>query len=194
MKVVKTLHSDKTDEWLMESISAGDTASFNELYERYHKKITWYFYRMLGQNQELSEDCMQDLFMKIIERPELFDPSRKFSTWIFSVANNRCKNEYRKLEIRVEKAHLLKEDDYTEAHFDQVLDNGTFKKHLFDELGELGENQRSSFLLRHKYGFSIKQISEILECSEGTIKSRLFYITKKLSKKLNVYNPNTQTL
>ena len=175
----------------MKSICDGDTASFNELYERYHKKITWYFYRMLGQNQELSEDCMQDLFIKIIERPELFDTSRKFSTWVFSVANNRCKNEYRKLEIRANKAHLLKEEDGHETQFDVILDNGTFKKHLFEELEHLEGNQRSSFLLRHKYGFSIKQIAEILECSEGTIKSRLFYTTKKLSKKLKVYNPNT---
>ncbi|PCJ82810.1 MAG: hypothetical protein COA57_12865, partial [Flavobacteriales bacterium] len=57
----------------MIKICAGDNGSFNELYERYSKRILYYFYRMLGSSEEKAQDFLQDIFMKIIEKPELFN-------------------------------------------------------------------------------------------------------------------------
>jgi RNA polymerase sigma-70 factor (ECF subfamily) len=89
-----------SDEHLMEGIHHGDTDAFNELYLRYHKRLLYYFYRMLGNSSEKAQDFLQDIFVKIIDHPESFNISRKFSTWIFSVAHNMCKNEYRRLAVR----------------------------------------------------------------------------------------------
>ncbi len=57
-------------------ITRGDKGALNELYSRYSKPMMYYFYRMLGQSKEKSRDFLQDLFLKIIEKPELFDPKR----------------------------------------------------------------------------------------------------------------------
>jgi len=84
----------------MIAIHQGETAAFDELYARYQKRLLYYFYRMLGNSNEKAGDFLQDIFMKIIERPNHFDASRRFRTWLFSVAHNMCKNEYRRLSIR----------------------------------------------------------------------------------------------
>ena len=74
-----------SDEHLMTAVHGGDTGAFNELYQRYYKRLMYYFYRMLGNSNEKAQDFVQDIFIKIIERAFLFNPSRRFSTWIFSV-------------------------------------------------------------------------------------------------------------
>lgn len=184
-----TSKSALTDELLMEGIARGDTQAFSELYGRYKSKLLYYFYRMLGSDEAKAQDFLQDLFMKVVEKPDLFDSSRKFSTWIFSVAHNMCKNEYRKLEVRKimdrnsEEEALRKPSDELES--DRRADIGSFNSALYKQLDLLDNDKRTTFILRFKEGLSIKEISEAMECSEGTVKSRLFYTNKHLSSKLN---------
>jgi RNA polymerase sigma-70 factor (ECF subfamily) len=72
---------------------------------------------------------------------------------------------------------------------DQRIDRRRLEKALSEELEKLDDGHRSAFLLRHQESLSIKEIGEILGCSEGTIKSRLFYTTRKLASKLGAFNP-----
>ena len=76
-----------------------------------------------------------------------------------------------------------------DAQPDQILDQKDFKDKLFAEVEKFDEDHRSAFLLRYQQNFGVKEISEILGCPEGTVKSRLFYTTKKLAEKLKAYNP-----
>ena len=85
-----------SDEELMLFISHGKEKAFNELYGRYSRKMLFFFHSKLFKNQEKANDFLQDLFLKIIENPQSFDSSKNFSIWIYTVANNMCKNEYRK--------------------------------------------------------------------------------------------------
>ena len=89
-----------SDEELMESVEVGEETAFDELYNRYSKRLLVYFYRMLGGNEEKAQDFLQDIFVKIIEKPHLFGSKNRFSSWVFTVANNMCKNEYRRLKVR----------------------------------------------------------------------------------------------
>lgn len=172
----------------MEGITNGDTLAFSELYGRYKGKMLYYFFRMLGSNEDKAQDFLQDLFMRIVEKPDLFDSSRKFSTWIYSVAHNMCKNEYRKLEVRkvidknAEGEALNKAADNNLQ--DKETDINRFTSALHSELAQLDNDKKTTFLLRFKEGLSIKEIGETMECSEGTVKSRLFYTNKILSNKL----------
>ncbi len=100
MIFIKRNIEDFTDEMLMRNISTGDRLAFNELYSRYNDRLFYYFYRMLGNCEETANDFLQDIFLKIIDKPELFNPTFSFRKWIFSVAHNMCKNEYRKRENR----------------------------------------------------------------------------------------------
>ena len=95
----KSKFSIYSDEELMTFICRGEVEAFDEVYERYGKRLFVYFTRMLNFNRAAAEDALQDLFMKIAESPQKFDTSRSFKTWIFSVASNTCKNHYRHQEV-----------------------------------------------------------------------------------------------
>ncbi|UCB52514.1 MAG: sigma-70 family RNA polymerase sigma factor [Candidatus Zixiibacteriota bacterium] len=184
-----------SDEKLMESIQRSDTSAFDELYHRYSQRLLLYFFRELGGNEQKAQDFLQDIFLKIVEKPGLFDTERRFSTWIFTVAYNMCKNEYRRLEVReafqnnvtADAASHDYEGEYQQA--EQNVDQGRFEKAVLAELDEFDDGHRSAFLLRYQQNLSIREIGEVLGCSEGTIKSRLFYTTQKLARRLKAFNP-----
>jgi RNA polymerase sigma-70 factor (ECF subfamily) len=169
----------------MQQIVAGDQAAFSELYLRYKDRMYYYFYRMLDNSAEHANDFLQELFLKIIEKPESYLSSYPFKTWLYSVANNMCKNEYRRRGVRQEyqefEALQPKVDFLNETTFgeEQIIEK------IFSTLNDLGEEHRSAFLLRYREGFSIKEVAEILQLPEGTVKSRLFYAKKLLAEKLD---------
>lgn len=192
MKLFRSSYSDFTDEQLMQKMASGDKRAFDDLYKRYATPLLNYFFRMLWKDREKAEDFVHDLFAKIIQKPDSFDATRSFKTWIYSVANNMCKNEYKRQDVRSGTKNGLEE--YT-AVADETL-NAAFQTHhvLFGEefqqkLDELDEKHREAFIYRHIEGLSIKEIADILKISEGTIKSRIFYATKYLAEELIHYQP-----
>jgi RNA polymerase sigma-70 factor (ECF subfamily) len=194
MAIFRNKYKKLSDERLMELIQRHDTSAFEELYERYSKRLLSYFFRELGGDEEKAQDFLQEVFLKIVEKPELFCTGKSFSAWIFVVAYNMCKNEYRRLGVRkivkgnsdIEKAPQTFENDYQQV--ERSVDQKTFHSALIKELEKLEEDQRSTFLLRYQQDLSIKEIGEILGCSEGTIKSRLYYTTRRLAVRLKAFN------
>lgn len=182
-----------SDEQLMRMIQQGKTVAFNELYNRYSKRLLHFFYRNLGGYEEIAQDFLQEIFLKVIEKSKLFHPERNFSTWIFSLAYNLCKNEYRRKDVRKIVTNSENIDSITfegnDYHcVEKEIDLSIFKNALFEKLKQLSIDHRTTFLLRFQQNYSIKEISKVLDCSEGTVKSRLFYSIKKLSTQLKDYN------
>lgn len=172
-----------SDEKLTVFISNGDVAAFNELYNRYNERMLYYFYRMLWNDKELAQDFLQDLFMKLIDKLNTFNADRKFSTWLFSIAHNMCKNEYRKRQIRVHAA--LEPDVACDAFEDEAAVYSALQiEDVFDCLNDLDELHRTAFLLKYREGLSIEAIGVVLDLPVGTVKSRLFYTRKKIQKEL----------
>lgn len=173
-----------SDAELMQQIVSGDQAAFNTLYHRFKDRMFYYFYRMLGNSSEQANDFLQELFMKLIEKPESYNPYYSFQTWFFSVANNMCKNEYRRREVRREYQTL----EALQTKLDYISETSVEPEQLLEKvfltLDQLGEEHRASFLLRYREGFSIKEVAEILDLPEGTVKSRLYYAKKLLAEKL----------
>ncbi|MEZ7900467.1 MAG: RNA polymerase sigma factor [Flavobacteriales bacterium] len=185
-------YSSHTDNEIMQLVVERDSLAFSELYDRYNRMLVNYFYKMLWQDEEKAQDFMQDLFTKIVEKPKSFDIKRNFKTWMFSVANNMCKNEYRKQAVRKNTSYNLDESyqikDTAMNAMDSLQDT-QFSEKLTVELAKLDEKQKSTFVMRYFQHLSIKEIAETLECSEGTIKSRLFYTLKKLTVSLKDFAP-----
>lgn len=183
-----------TDELLMKQYAGGDSGSLGEIYDRYHRRLLHYFYRMLWQDREKAEDFMQELFLKLANKPESFDTSRPFKTWIFSIAHNMCKNEYKKREIhtRVHEDIRLDGEPVFSGVAGSSYDNEQFATALEKEINLLEEPQRSTFLLRFREELQIKEIAGIMDVSEGTVKSRIFYTLKKLSERLKAFDPKLQ--
>lgn len=178
-------YNQSKDEALMILIHQGETAAFDELYARYQKRLLYYFYRMLGNSHEKACDFLQDIFMKIIERPDQFDPSRRFCTWLFSVAHNMCKNEYRRLSIR-KNVTWDGELEYQKGEDAGIEEDRQLAEEIFTEINELGEIEKTAFLLYYREDFSVRDIGQVLNLPEGTVKSKLFYTRKKISEKLRL--------
>ncbi len=192
MRIIKKSYQSMKDEALIISLSKGDQKAFNEIYERYAGPLMGFFMRKMWNDREKAEDFVHDFFAKIIRKPASFDPTRSFKTWAYSVANNMCKNEYKKQEVRknttsgLDRFYSLKDENSNVMN--QVQD-AQFKNRFDQELNALKEKHRDVFYLKNIKGLSIKEIAEIVETSEGTVKSRLFYATKYLSDKLKEFNP-----
>jgi RNA polymerase sigma-70 factor (ECF subfamily) len=192
MRLIRPQYKSLSDEDLMIAVSKGDKRAFDEIYVRYSGPLLGYFIRMLWKDREKAEDFVHDIFAKIIRKPELFDPTRKFKTWIYSVANNMCKNEYKKQEVRKNTSNGL-DTHYTVSDvnanvLNEVADS-QFRNEFEQSLEDLDEKHSGVFKLRHIDGLSIKEIADVLEISDGTVKSRLFYATKYLAASLKDFNP-----
>ena len=195
MNIYSEQYKDFSDEILMNLIEEGDTSAFDELYGRYSKRLLYFFLRMLGNDKETAEDFLQEIFLKVVDKPYMFKSERRFSTWIYTVAHNMCKCEYRRRDVRKNTKNgkdmdaIFIDEGNGESKIEIGFDRKEFKKTLFSELEGLNDNQKTIFLLRYQEHFSIKEISKVVRCSEGTVKSRLFYAQKKLAEKLREFNP-----
>ena len=144
---------------------------------------------MLWKDREKSRDMTQDLFTRIAAKPHLYDASRPFKTWIYTIAHNMCKNEYAKHEVRAAARSELIYTSNSTTHEEATgnMDRTAFMESLMDALDRLDDIKRQTFELRFFQELSIIEISEIMEISEGTVKSRLFYILKELNKELKSF-------
>lgn len=192
MRILSRSYKNESDEKLILRMRKGEEGAFQEIYERYADRLYKFFYMRMWKDREKAEDFVHDLLTKLIQKPESFDVSRNFKTWLFSVANNMVKNEYKRQEVRSNTG------SYDEVpHFDAVSKSDVerdvqiaqFKGALDEELEKMDDKHREIFELRHIIGFSNKEIAQILEINEGTVKSRIFYAIKQLSESLGAFKP-----
>lgn len=184
------MREPKSDEDLMLLITEkSDKQAFDLLYHRYSKSLHYFFYRMLGADSDLADDFLQELFIKVIEKGYLFNKERKFKTWLYFIAGNMCKNEYRRKDNAM-KSH----EEYTIMSQGQALnihhghiDSRSFSRELNECIDNLESIHKEVIVLRYQQELSVKEIAEIIECSEGTIKSRIHYALQKLEKELAHY-------
>lgn len=195
MGIFRVNYKKQSDEQLMRLMSKGDDRAFDEVYQRYGAKLAYFFTRKLKHDKEKGEDFMHDLFAKLIDRPELYDPNRSFKTWIYSVANNMCINEYKKMAVRSNTRNGLTSEIQISAK-DQAIEEKLYEKDFSSDLEKamlkLEEKHREVFVLRHIDGLSVKEVAEVMEIKPGTVKSRLFYATKKMAGVLQMYNPTKE--
>jgi RNA polymerase sigma-70 factor (ECF subfamily) len=176
-----------SDEALMEKASQGSERALEVIYHRYSQPLLRYFYRMLWQDKPKAEDFLHDLFIRILDNRTAFDSSRKFSTWLYSIAHNMCKNEYRRQAFRKLANSLIVISDHTHESVSNHLDQLAFQQKLDQVLCEEDEDVRAMFSLRFELEMDVSEIARVLQCPEGTVKSRLFYLKKRLASRLQHY-------
>lgn len=191
MRIFQKQVKQLSDEELMKLLSKGNQRAFDEIYLRYSDVLFGYFMKMLSRDKEKCEDMVHDLFAKIIRKPDYFNVNRSFRTWVFSVACNMCKNEYKRMSVRKHVSNDFEPAKSLQAESDTLkkVQESTFSESFYKALNALDEKHKNVFALRHFEGLSMKEIAETLEINEGTVKSRLFYATKTLAKELKEFNP-----
>lgn len=177
-----------SDEQLMQLIEKGKSKAFEELYNRYYKKLRNFAYS-LTRNMALSEDIVQDVFVKIIEKPEMFVSSRRFNTWVYTVTANSWKNHSRNEANRIKILNIREKSiDWVAPGAIIKKDQDTLAKTIRSVLEELSEKERLIYFLRFNEELSIREISFIAEIPEGTVKSRIHNLLKKFKDPLKEFN------
>lgn len=171
-----------SDEELMLQLVKGNKQAFDEIYKRYSARIYTFLMRTLNNETELAQDLLQNIFVKIAVSPEKFDTNRVFKPWIYTVAYNECKMHWRSPKNQdhqdIENVyHLHNEEELS----DMKLHQKEIKQLLRKLVHDMEEPHRTVISLRYFDELSLKEIADIMNTSEGTVKSRLFYGLKKLS-------------
>ncbi len=172
----------------MAQVQQGSEPAFNTLYERYSQRLLFFMYKMLQHDEAKAQDLLQDVFLKVVQAPEKFDPQRSFKTWIFTVAANCCKNYF-----RAQKTAQLFQEKWTVSTTTEaplLETKSAFEQQLQQALQQLLPLYRDVFLLKHQEGLSLKEIAQVMDCPLGTVKSRLHSATKQLAQTLAPYKAN----
>ena len=168
-----------SDERLMELFCDGDNAAFEEIYRRYYAKLFYYVLQSTSFSNIETKDIIHDVFVKVIEKKEKFDISKKLSAWLYSFTHNACTNIYKhKLVIEKSEVEIINKSSDNDSRIQDIKQSKIIRSIVKD----LKPIHKQVFLLRFNFGFTIKETSSILDISEGTVKSRLFNCIQILKK------------
>jgi RNA polymerase sigma-70 factor, ECF subfamily len=171
------------DSGVVAAFLAGERRAFNELVERYQNRLLNFVYRTTG-DRERAEDLVQETFIRVYRHLHRFDQSKKFSTWVYTIASNLAKNELRNRSRNplvlfqmfrksddVDSRPLEWEDNtyrpddlYRKRHLKSMVDSA---------VDQLPEHHRTVFMLREMEGKTYEEIADITGANLGTVKSRL---------------------
>jgi len=162
---------------------AGDVRAFQELVLRYRSRLINFVGRMIG-DRERAEDLVQEAFIRVHRHLHRFDPTKKFSTWIYTIASNLAKNELRNrgrsplvygdtLRTAAEEGPrpLQFEDPTTRP--DAMYASRHLRELVEVTVAGLSPHHREVFVLRELEGRSYEEIATLTRCNLGTVKSRL---------------------
>ncbi len=180
---------------LIEKFKMGDEGVFEEIVRRYQKKVYNSTYRMMG-NHEDAWDLAQEAFLRVYRNLNRFQGRSSFSTWLFTITTNICRDELRKRQRQI-KAHSLSEpirvkDGEIERDIvddSMIPEDISLQRELRDEIQEvinnLPEEQKEVIVLREIQGFSYEEIAEIVGVAIGTVKSRISRGRRNLRQELD---------
>ncbi|HUP19694.1 MAG TPA: sigma-70 family RNA polymerase sigma factor [Gemmatimonadota bacterium] len=179
----KEVQTTLTDSELVQLFLGGEPRRFQQLVERYQSRMVNFIHRSIG-DRDRAEDLAQEVFIRVYRHIRRFDQSKKFSTWIYTIASNLAKNELRNRSrnplvlfqsltsnwdddhrpLQFEDSSMRPDDLYRKRHLQQMVERAA---------EELPPHHREVFILREVDGKSYEEIAEITGTQLGTVKSRL---------------------
>jgi RNA polymerase sigma-70 factor (ECF subfamily) len=181
-----------TDQQLVERTLNGNQAAFNLLVLRYQHKVAGLISRFVKDPHEV-EDVAQEAFIKAYRALHLFRGDSAFYTWLYRIAVNTAKNHLVSRGRRppstdfdlddaelVEDTSALRDIDSPEG----LLQKEHLEKLINEAIDELPEDLRTAFTLREFSGLRYEDITEIMDCPVGTVRSRIFRAREAIDKKI----------
>jgi RNA polymerase sigma-70 factor (ECF subfamily) len=179
------------DAELMLRVKDGDGSSFGVLLEKYRASVTRFLYRMV-QNQAVSEELAQEVFLRVYKSRETYEPTARFTTWLFRIATHLALNWLR--DEKNERAQQRLDESTEEAPARAVADrapsveqrmvHSVKVEEVRRAVAALPDKQRAAVLM-HKYEeMEYSQIANVLSCSESAVKSLLFRAYETLRVRL----------
>lgn len=181
------LADTRPDATLIAQVVAGDAAAFAALVTRHEGVLFNYLLRMT-QDEALAADLMQETWLRVFQHARRYDPTRTFSPWLLRIAYHGCLDALRQRQ-RLER-HTAQAPPPTphpaHRHSDpqaSLLGQETLAA-IRAAVQALPEPHRAVFILRHYHGLSYAEISDIVQCALGTVKSRLHHAVRQLQRTL----------
>ena len=189
-------YDELSDKDVIAQAREGRDSAFRELIRRYERPVFSVIYRMV-RDRELSEDLAQDTFIKVLNALDKYDPSYKFSSWIFKIAHNTTVDHLRKKRpdtLSLEGSPHARTQEQAEAtSFTPVDTSGSpeyyaesqeIGSEIEEAIGELRPEYREAILLWHVEGHPYDEIAEIMDLPLGTVKTYIHRGRNELRKKL----------
>ncbi len=180
---------------LIKQAQKGDMASFEQLLYRYDRQVL-NIAASFRNNEEDAKDIYQEVFMRVYKGLKNFQFKSEFSTWLYRITTNVCISFKRKegkhnvdsldIEIRIDDdesgkvSDFIAGDDSTES----LAVGSDLSVHIKGAVDTLPEKQKMAFTLKYYEGYKIKEIAQMMQCSDGTIKRYLFTATNKMREQL----------
>ena len=179
------------DAELMLRVKEGDGASFGVLLEKHRSSVVYFLYRMV-QNHAVAEELAQEVFLRVYRSRSTYEPTAKFTTWLFRIATHLALNALR--DGKNERLQARLDEDIGDWPVRQVPDRRpsveqsmVYQAKLEEvrrAIAGLPEKQRAAVLM-HKYEeMEYSQIAKVLSCSESAVKSLLFRAYETLRARL----------
>ncbi len=181
----------KTDEELMELVKKNNQLAFRKLFDKYQGLLMGFVYGFV-KNKEIAEELVQKSFMKLYDHRQSFDSSKKFKTWLWTIAKNNALDHIKKKKEQLLEDYLRPDqsgdfdivgsiEDVNYNLINMILEKET-KQYILNLLDKLPLDQREAIYLKFASDMSLKEIGEVMNKSEGAVKSLIFRGKKSLEK------------
>ena len=177
--------SPAADNELMLKVRDGDLGKLSFLFERYHRALFNFFLRSTG-SRDLSEDLVQEVFLRILKYRHTFRPDSQFSAWMYHVARNAQIDHFRKHKPVDDRVHESEDDVFSEIASPGLTPEERLVKRqetrlVRKALSQLPLERREVLILSRYQGLKYEEIATILGCEVGTVKGRVFRAIRELA-------------
>jgi RNA polymerase sigma-70 factor (ECF subfamily) len=177
-----------SDEQLLTAARAGDSESFGVLVTRWEGPLYRFVYRLLPQREDARDVC-QEAFLRVYNHSDRFRPGSRFSTWLYQIALNLCRDHQR----RRQRWNVIVASGAVDRSAGAVHDDGPAEsaerrdraERVHDALERIPREQREVLVLKEFEGLKFREIADLLGCPESTVKSRLYYGLDNLRAELD---------
>ena len=168
----------ESDEDLMVQVQAGSEQALALLMDRWRAPLYGFLTRRVG---DASDDVFQESWIRVVRARDRFDPERRFSTWLFQIANNLCRDRWRRLSARGRALEAFSRESLATRVSDsepEIHEGDSMRARVL----ALPEKQREVLILRYYQDLSEAEIAEVLAIPKGTVKSRMHTAVKSLRR------------
>jgi RNA polymerase sigma-70 factor (ECF subfamily) len=171
----------RTDEELVASATAGDLESFNQLVVRWERPIYALAYRTLGREED-ARDVVQEAFLRAYRGLRAFKGEAKFSSWLYRITLNLCRDWMRKerrtpivaVPEGVDAVDLADAQMAPTESVEDLVARREMSRAVAKAMADLPDEQRTAILLKEYHGLTFQEIADMLHCPLSTVKTRLY--------------------